>query len=107
MEVKRLLMVCVLALAACDPGSADDVGPEAVVREPGAFQAGFASRRIPAPLGIGTGGFNGIGSGGPDSPYAQFFPATNRLFGHPSFKATVLSRGEGFEAILVIFPLNK
>lgn len=101
MEVKRLLMACVLALAACDPGAADDVGSETVVREPGAFQAGFASRRIPAPLGIGTGGFNGIGSGGPDSPYAQFFPATNRLFGHPSIKATVLSRGEGFEAILV------
>lgn len=68
---------------------------------PGEFRAGFATVRSPAPLGIGTSGFNGIGVAAPPSRYSEFFPGTTRVHGHPNIKAVVLSRGPSFETVFV------
>ncbi|MEE2828872.1 MAG: neutral/alkaline non-lysosomal ceramidase N-terminal domain-containing protein [Myxococcota bacterium] len=87
------LLVLVLLSGAC----ASEPGPE-----PEPLQAGTATVRMPVPLGIGTVGYNGL-FGTPDnpSPYAERYPATERIHGHPDFTAVALSRGEGFELIIL------
>jgi hypothetical protein len=89
----KLLCAACLAASACQPSPAPP--------QPGPLQAGTASALLPAPLGIGTAGFNGIGASGASSPYADRYPATTRIHGHPDLQALYLSRGEGFELILV------
>lgn len=86
-----LFMILALWLGAC---SSDP--------EPGPLQAGTATVRMPVPLGIGTVGYNGL-FGTPDSPtpYSERYPGTTRLHGHPDFTAVALSRGEGFELIIL------
>lgn len=69
--------------------------------EPGPLMAGVARVRMPVPLGIGTVGYGGFGGGGGGSPYAQIYPATQRIHGHPEFKAVAISRGEGFELVFL------
>ena len=69
---------------------------------PEALQAGVARVLLPAPVGSGTAGNNPLGNGNASvSPFAEGFPATNKLRGQPDIKVVVLSRGEGREAIFV------
>jgi hypothetical protein len=66
------------------------------------LKAGSAEVRLPAPVGIGQSGNNGIGiAGRPRSPYVNNFPATQHILGHPNVKALALSRGEGHEILFV------
>ena len=64
----------------------------------GELQVGVAVVRMPVPLGIGTVGYGGFSiTDGGTSPFAEIYPATTRIHGHPEFKAAVISRGEGHE----------
>ena len=65
------------------------------------LQAGFARVRMPAPVGIGTVGYGGFGISSDPSPFAEIYPATTRIHGHPEFKALALSRGAGHEVVFV------
>ncbi len=84
-----------LALAACSDG---EPTPQA---QPGPLTAGIATARIPAPVGIGTAGNGPFDAPTSDSPFAEIYPATKHLYGHPEIKVVTLSRGEGFELIFV------
>ncbi len=86
-----LLIAALLLLVACP------TDPEP---EPGPFVAGSASVRMPVPLGIGTAGYGSFGDSNP-TPYADQAPGTERIHGHPDFTVIALSRGEGFELILI------
>ncbi|MCB9761649.1 MAG: neutral/alkaline non-lysosomal ceramidase N-terminal domain-containing protein [Alphaproteobacteria bacterium] len=88
------LLLPLLLLTACK----DDPEPEP---EPGPLEAAFARARIPAPVGIGTAGFGPFGAPSSNSPYAELYPATTAVHGHPEVKVVVVSRGEGFEAVFV------
>ncbi len=105
-----------LALAACsgdgdeptatgptDPGTSDTsvTTSEMVFPDPGPLEVGFSRLRIPAPVGIGTTGFGGIGVSGELTPFQEIYPGTNGIHGHPDFRVTVLSRGEGHTVILL------
>lgn len=102
------VLLLALPLLACkdkataDSGlTADDTGVSEL--EPGPLVAGFASARIPAPVGIGTAGNGPFGAPDSESPFAEIYPATTHLHGHPELKAVALSRGEGFELVFVRF----
>ena len=85
----RTALPLFLALAAChheDPPA-----------QPGPVMVGAAEVRMPVPVGIGTAGYGAIGQTAEPSPFADRFPATTRVHGHPTFQATVISRGPGFE----------
>jgi hypothetical protein len=70
--------------------------------ELGPLQAGTATVRMPVPLGIGTMGYNGLfGTPSSPTPYADRYPGTVRMHGHPDFTAVALSRGEGAELIFL------
>lgn len=71
------------------------------VLEPGALEAGVASARIPAPVGIGTAGFGPFGAPSSVTPFSEMYPGTQRVLGHPQISAVALSRGEGFETIFL------
>ena len=90
MRASLLLSVVpsLVLLAACSP-------------RPGELVAGSGQARLHAPVGIGTAGFGPFGVSADPSPFADIFPATRAIHGHPDVKAVALSRGEGFEAILV------
>jgi hypothetical protein len=90
--MKRTLILA-LALAGCP--ETDETTP------PGPLEVGLARVRIPAPVGIGTVGFGGFGVGSEPSPFADRYPATNQIHGHPEFKVVVVSRGPGHEVIFV------
>ena len=80
-------VMCALLWASCSDGS--DPGPDAdteVVEapEPGAFVAGLASSRIPAPLGIGTAGYGSTNAGDSKTPFAELYPGTKRIWGPPT-----------------------
>ncbi|HEY8428109.1 MAG TPA: neutral/alkaline non-lysosomal ceramidase N-terminal domain-containing protein [Sandaracinaceae bacterium] len=109
-----LLFACA-SFGACDgppaplDGSAD-AGTDAATppprtREelpaPGPLVAGIAEVRIPAPLGIGTMGFNGVTAAPSVTPFADRYPGTVRAHGVLTFRAIALSRGERHEVILV------
>lgn len=110
--MNRRLLSLVLA-AACNPGEPPsddtdtDVGPTCDYArperaEPGELKAGVARVRVPAPVGIGTAGFFGLGgSNDSPSPFAEIYPGTQKIHGHPDIKVVVLSRGEGNEAVFV------
>lgn len=84
-----------LALSACT-GAEPEPAPE-----PGPLTAGIARARIPAPVGIGTVGNGPFDAPSSSSPFAEIYPATKRVHGHPEIKVVALSRGEGFELIFV------
>jgi hypothetical protein len=86
------LVVSMLAL-----GCPTEQGPP----PPGEFLAGAARVVLPAPLGIGTAGDAPFGFDSLNSPYARLFPGTNIIHGHPSAKAVVLSRGDGYEVVFM------
>ena len=105
-RLSPILLAASLLLPAC--GETPEPEPTPAQCEPagtnleaGDFVAGAASARIPAPLGIGTAGFGPFGLSNP-SPYADRFPATDRIHGHPTLKAVVLSRGEGHELVFLL-----
>jgi len=81
-------------------GSTTDTGPVPFA-EPGPLEVGFARVRIPAPVGIGTTGFGGFGVVGEQTPFQEIYPGTRAVHGHPDFRVTVLSRGEGHTVILM------
>lgn len=106
----RLLLL--LAMVACsgkdDDGTASpdgttDSGTDTTdpFGDPGPLEVGFARTRIPAPVGIGTTGFGGIGVAGEQTPFQGIYPGTRAIHGHPDFRVTVLSRGEGHTVIFV------
>jgi hypothetical protein len=68
---------------------------------PGAFVAGVAEVRIPAPVGIGTMGFGAMGEDPSITPFADQFPGTTRSHGTLTFKAVALSRGPEHEIVFV------
>jgi len=76
---------------------------EPQVPDPGPLEAGMAHARIPAPIGIGTAGYGGFGADLPDSdsPFAEIYPATRNLHGHPEIQAVIVSRGDLYEAVFV------
>jgi hypothetical protein len=90
------VVVSASLLALMSGCKAEDEGPR-----PGSLQVGVAKVKIPAPLGIGTAGFAGFTVAGHPSPFADLFPATERLHGPPQFRAAVISRGPGFEAVFL------
>lgn len=87
-----LVLITALLLISCP---AD--GPE----PPGEFRAGAARVVLPAPLGIGTTGDAPFGIESLGSPYSNIFPGTNRIHGHPGAKVVVLSRGDGYEVVIM------
>jgi len=108
----RIATLSTLVLAACtgsddDADDSDDADTDSCAFErpirgaPQALQAGVATRRIPAPVGIGTAGYGPTGAPSSESPFSDIYPGTKRIHGHPEIKAVVLSRGEGHEAIFV------
>ena len=68
---------------------------------PGPLQVGLSRVAMPAPVGIGTVGNGSFGVKSDPSPFAEIFPATNAVHGPPNLKAVVISRGDGFEAVLL------
>lgn len=61
--------------------------------EPGVLEVGASRVRMPAPVGIGTAGFGPFGVASEPSAFAELYPATQGLHGHPDFQAIALSRG--------------
>lgn len=111
MRVRALFVAA--TLAACNGKPADDTddttdtdaatcaykGPDDAA--PGALQVGYGRRRIPAPVGIGTAGNGPFGAPSSPSPFADIYPGTKNVHGHPEIKVMALSRGPGHEAIFV------
>src|SRR5688572_7061889 len=87
----------VLGLLACGDG----VPSQRTLAAPGPVQAGRAEVRMPIPVGIGTAGYGPFSAPVSPSPFANLYPATTRLHGHPSFKAVVVSRGPDHEVIFL------
>ncbi|MEZ4241280.1 MAG: neutral/alkaline non-lysosomal ceramidase N-terminal domain-containing protein [Myxococcota bacterium] len=91
------------ALLAChgpdDPGPAGTQTTEAP--QPGPLQVGVARVRMPVPVGIGTVGYNGLGVPAGETPFSEIFPGTVRVHDHPDFRAIAISRGPGFEVVLL------
>ncbi|MCA9664866.1 MAG: neutral/alkaline non-lysosomal ceramidase N-terminal domain-containing protein [Myxococcales bacterium] len=113
-----IALVALAALVGCssegnktDTGPSGDGGADGVADAPitpdappppaGELRVGSARMRIPAPLGIGTAGYGGFTQPGPRSPFAELYPATTRLHGHPELRAVAISRGVGHEAIFL------
>lgn len=92
------LMVWIFSLLACKGTPSESDVP---VPEPGALMVGVGSSRNPAPVGIGTAGFGGFGVSAEPSPFAEIYPATTGFHLHPDFRAIAISRGEGFEVVLL------
>ncbi|MCB9665017.1 MAG: neutral/alkaline non-lysosomal ceramidase N-terminal domain-containing protein [Alphaproteobacteria bacterium] len=99
----RSLMLSLLLLGACTEGGGKDTDTDTDVIEapPGALRAGFARRRIPAPVGIGTAGYGPTGAPKNPSPFSSIYPGTKRIHGHPELKAVALSRGPGHEVVFL------
>jgi hypothetical protein len=99
-----LFCLCMLVVA-CDHGDDDDTaGDDDTTEElppPGPLQAGVATVVMPAPLGIGTSGYGGLGSDPSTTPFADNYPGTTRQHGALTFKAVALSRGEHHEVVFV------
>ena len=95
--LRRLVLLAALVL----PVLAGCEEEEPAIPQPGPFEAGVGTARMPAPLGIGTAGFSGIGVSSPPSPFADLYPATSRIHGHPEFRAVSLSRGDGFRVVFL------
>ncbi|MFT4623407.1 MAG: hypothetical protein ACI8PZ_002063 [Myxococcota bacterium] len=96
-------MLLALALLACTGGSpTDDTDVLAETPAPaGPLQVGVARVRMPVPVGIGTVGYGGFDVSSEPSPFAEIYPATNRIHAHPDFRAVVLSRGPGHEVVFL------
>jgi len=101
-RVAPLLLTLLLLACPTDPvADDDDTTEDPTPAEPGEFMAGIATVTIPAPVGSPTVGFGQIGVDPSITPFADKYPGTVRQHGELVFRAVALSRGEGFEAILV------
>lgn len=104
--ILRMRLALLALLVACG-GDRDDTAPTgpsdttAPAPEPGPLHVGLARVRMPVPLGIGTVGYGGFVVPADPSPFAEIYPATTRIHGHPDIRAMVLSRGEGFEVVFL------
>lgn len=103
-----LLLAITLTFTACNGDDDDDSSgvpgdddTTEVIPDPGEFQAGMATTKMPVPLGIGTSGYGGIGQDPSITPFADNYPGTTRQHGALTFKAVALSRGEHYEVIFV------
>lgn len=96
-----LLLSSVVLAVACgsEPTKSDDSTPPAP--EPGPLEVGFASARIPAPVGIGTVGYGSFGGPQSPSPFSTLYPGTTDVLMPPEVKVTAISRGEGFEVVFI------
>jgi len=90
-----LIGVGALALGGCDGEKA------ASLPEPEPLQAGVGRVRIPAPVGIGTVGYSAFDVEAEPSPFAEIYAATDKVHGHPEFKAVVLTRGPDYEIVFL------
>lgn len=86
------------SIAGCsgDPPESSTPAPE-----PGPLMVGVARTRMPVPLGIGTVGYGGFSVQADPTPFAEIYPGTKRIHDHPDFRAIAISRGPGFELILL------
>ena len=91
---KRGLGIIGLLMTGCPQGTVEPMPA-------GPLEAGIAVVEMPAPLGIGTVGNLGIGVESLPSPFAELYPSTDTIHGHPEFKVVVLSRGPGRELVFV------
>lgn len=96
--MRMLGIVMAVALMGCEKPVEEEQPLEQL--EP-SFKAGFAKARIPAPVGIGTSGYGPFGVDPSKSPFADIYPATTGVIGHPEFKAVALER-EGDKAIYML-----
>lgn len=91
--------------APTDAGSDANLPPPRVMEDPlpaeGALQAGVATVRIPAPLGIGTSGNGPFGVDPNPTPFSDMYPGTTRQHAALLFRAVVLSRGDAYEVVFV------
>ena len=102
MLTPRVLILLAFAfLLACPTGGPETDPTPAPRPAPGVFQAGAALVRMPVPVGIGTSGNSFLGGPSSDSPYAETYPASKHLHGHPDIRAVMYSRGDTYELILV------
>lgn len=109
--MSRRSWLVAVALVGCQNGGDDpvetDPGQTCALERPyldqqaGDLTVGFARRRIPAPVGIGTAGFGPFGAPSSPSPFADIYPGTKNIHGHPEIKVMIVSRGPGHEAIFV------
>jgi len=85
--------------------SGADTGPAVRTREevplPGMLMAGLAEVRIPAPVGIGTTGYNALDEDPSVTPFADTFPGTTHVHGQINLRAVALSRGDAHEVVIV------
>ncbi len=108
MRLRALFVASLLVSCNTDKpgGDVDTDGPGCAyqgpdISTPGALQVGFARRRVPAPVGVGTVGYGpSVGISSP-SPFSDIYPGTKNIHGHPEIKVMTLSRGPGHEAIFV------
>jgi len=96
-----LLSLLALSLTGCGKDDADADDTAVTWPDPGEVMAGVATARIPAPLGIGTAGFGPFDAPSSNSPFADIYPATTTLHGHPEIDVTVISRGATHEVVFV------
>ena len=94
--LRSFALLALLTGCGADPSDTAEARPE-----PGELMAGVASARIPAPLGIGTAGFGPFGAPSSTSPFADIYPATTRIHGHPQIDVVVISRGETHELVFI------
>lgn len=97
----RPTLLPLLLLLACTGDPDETPGPTPDPPQPGPLQVGVARVRMPVPVGIGTAGFGGFGIQAEPSPFAEIYPATTKVHQHPDFRAMVISRGDGFEAVFL------
>lgn len=96
-----LVGIGALGMIGCSSDAATDGDGGEPKLEPGQLRVGLARVRIPAPVGIGTVGYAGFSASGDSSPFAELFPATDTVHGHPELRAAVISRGPGYEVIFL------
>jgi hypothetical protein len=104
-----LLLALLLPFAACNGDDDDDDSTVTdddddtteELPDPGEFRAGVATVKMPAPLGIGTSGYGGMGQDPSFTPFADTYPGTTRIHGALTFKAVALSRGDHYEVVFV------
>ncbi len=97
----RATLFLLVPLTAATVGCSDPVQDSGLDPIPGELMAGMSRARIPAPLGIGTAGYGPFDAPDSPSPYAEIYPATTRIHGHPEIKTTIISRGDDFELIFM------
>ena len=87
------------------PACQDSEGPTGPDPAPveGAYSAGVATRRLPAPVGIGISGFGFTGADGPSlTPFADIYPGTTKLHTQLDFRAVVIEADGGKGRLVLV-----